>query len=149
MNTVTGNFYRQFIKYQKKRLRRCHLHREAAPDLLPPVRTTTLSAIIPPDKRGKIYNAFLVQSKNDVTLTFDINNGGNLCYNDNFAALAGETNTYNLNILGYGTGKFMMNNYIAERRKVDVDNAMLVFNQAPYKDDDGCGEACRSQLSPV
>lgn len=146
LNTVTGNFIGNYAKSLKGNAYAGAIYIGNSTRFVAAGQNNYFIGNYTSDKRGKIYNAFFVQSKNDVTLTFDINNGGNLYFNDNFAALAGETNTYNLNILGYGTGKFMMNNYIMNAGEVDVDNAMLVFNQAPYKDDDGCGEACRGQF---
>lgn len=98
------------------------------------------------DNRGKIYNAIMVDGTEKVTLTFDITGGGNLFFNDNINSFQRPDKTYNVDILGYGTGKFMMNNYIMNADEVTVDKAMLVFNQAPYTDDAGCGEACRGQF---
>ena len=98
------------------------------------------------DGRGKIYNAVYVSSKENPTLVFDITKGGNLYFNDNIAAAAGEANSYNLTIKGYGSGKFFMNNYIMNAVDVTVDEAMLIFNRAPYTDDAGCGSDCHGQF---
>ena len=96
------------------------------------------------DTRGKIYNALYVSSKDKITLTFDINNGGNLYFNDNISA--NPSSTYDLVIKGYDTGKFFMNNYIMNAQNVTVDSGMLIFNKAPYDDDAGCGNDCHGQF---
>lgn len=96
--------------------------------------------------RGKIYNAIMVDSTENVKLTFDITGGGNLYFNDNINSFQREENRYDIDILGYGSGKFFMNNYIMNAGEITVKDAMLVFNKAPYTDDDGCGSACRGQF---
>ncbi len=96
--------------------------------------------------RGKIYNAIMVDSTENVKLTFDITGGGNLYFNDNINSFQKEENRYDIDILGYGSGKFFMNNYIMNAGEVTVKDAMLIFNRAPYTDDDGCGGACRGQF---
>ncbi len=96
--------------------------------------------------RGKIYNAIMVDSTENVKLTFDITGGGNLYFNDNINSFQREENRYDIDILGYGSGKFFMNNYIMNAGEITVKDAMLVFNKAPYTDDDGCGSACHGQF---
>lgn len=99
------------------------------------------------DSRGKIYNALFIASDTGADLIFDITGGGNLYFNDNIAGHDGDAYRYNIDIKGYQTGKFFMNNYIINAGDVNVEDAMLIFNKAPYTDDAGCGDNCHGMFA--
>lgn len=94
------------------------------------------------DINGKIYNAIYINGTNNPKITFDITGSGNLYFNDSI--MGGRP--YDVDIIGYNTGKFFMNNYFMNAGNISVKDSMLIFNKAPYTDDDGCGSNCRGQI---
>lgn len=94
------------------------------------------------DVNGKIYNAIYISGANTPKITFDITGGGNLYFNDSI--MGGSP--YDVDIIGYNTGKFFMNNYFMNAGNISVKDSMLIFNKAPYTDDDGCGSNCHGQI---
>ncbi|MBQ8784855.1 MAG: autotransporter domain-containing protein [Alphaproteobacteria bacterium] len=104
------------------------------------------------NKDGKAYNAIFVDNKSNdnslIKLTFDITGKGNLYFNDSIMGriATGEKAVYDIDIKGYGSGKFFMNNYISNAKEVNVDGAVFAFNKAPYTDDYGCGNNCKGNF---
>lgn len=152
INTITGNFINNYAESSATHAYGGALYISGNMTFVADGLDNYFTGNYTKNKDGKAYNAIFVDNKSNdntpIKLTFDITGKGNLYFNDSIMGriATGENAVYDIDIKGYGSGKFFMNNYISNAREVTVDGAVLSFNKAPYTDDYGCGDNCRGNF---